>query len=67
MFVGPVRIQPTVFGRLTGVLMSALVALLVVLHAIGQPLYERLGPLTEIALGVPTNSPGLRMSPRFKR
>jgi cardiolipin synthase len=52
IFIGPVRIQPTVFGRLTGVIMSALVALLIVLHAIGQPLHERLGPLTEIALGV---------------
>lgn len=51
VFFGPVRIHPTLFGRLTGVVMSALVALLVLLHAIGQPLHERLGPLTEIALG----------------
>jgi cardiolipin synthase len=52
VFVGPVRIQPTLFGRLTGVVMSALVALLVLLRLLSGSLAERLGPLTEIALGV---------------
>jgi cardiolipin synthase (CMP-forming) len=52
VFVGPVRIQPTVFGRLTGVVMSALVALLVLLRSVNGALAERLGPLTEVALGV---------------
>ena len=52
IFVGPVRIQPTLFGRLTGVLMSALVALLILLTVAPHPLAERLSPLTQIALGV---------------
>jgi len=52
IFVGPVRIQPTLFGRLTGVLMSALVALLMLLTVAPHPLAERLSPLTQIALGV---------------
>ncbi len=52
LFVGPVRIQPTLFGRLTGVLMSALVALLMVLTVAPGGLTERLAPLTRIALGV---------------
>jgi cardiolipin synthase len=52
VFVGPVRIQPTLFGRLTGVVMSALVALLVLLRSVNGALAERLGPLTEMALGV---------------
>ena len=52
LFVGPVRIQPTLFGRLTGVLMSALVALLMVLTVAPGVLTERLAPLTQIALGV---------------
>jgi len=52
LFVGPVRIQPTLFGRLTGVVMSALIALLTVLHVVRGSLAERLSPLTEIALGV---------------
>lgn len=52
LFVGPVRIYPTLFGRLTGVVMTALVALLLLLHAVGGHLLERLGTLTVIALGV---------------
>ena len=52
LFAGPLRIQPTWFGRMTGVGMSLLVALLTVLHAVGGHLETRLAPLTEIALGV---------------
>lgn len=52
LFVGPVRIQPTWFGRMTGVLMSGLVGLLVLLRLRGGAAAERLVPLTEIALGV---------------
>jgi hypothetical protein len=52
LFVGPVRIQPTLFGRLTGVLMSALVALLMLLTVAPHTLTERLAPLTENALGI---------------
>jgi len=52
IFVGPVRIQPTLFGRLTGVLVSALVSLLMLLTVAPGALAERLAPLTEIALGV---------------
>jgi cardiolipin synthase len=52
LFVGPVRIQPTLFGRLTGVLMSALVALLMLLTVAPHTLAERLAPLTENALGI---------------
>jgi cardiolipin synthase (CMP-forming) len=52
VFVGPVRIQPTLFGRLTGVVMSTLVGLLMLLHALPGALADTLLPLTEIALGV---------------
>jgi hypothetical protein len=52
IFVGPVRIRPTLFGRLTGVLMSTLVSLLMLLTVAPRTLAERLAPLTEIALGV---------------
>ena len=52
LFVGPVRIQPTLFGRLTGVVMAGLVALLTLLHALSGRLAETLVPLTEVALGV---------------
>ena len=52
LFVGPVRIRPTLFGRLTGVLMSALVALLMLLTVAPPGIGERLAPLTRIALGV---------------
>lgn len=51
LFAGPLRIQPTWFGRMTGVAMSFLVALLTLLHAGGGAAAERLLPLTEIALG----------------
>jgi len=52
LFVGPLRIQPTVFGRMTGVLMSALCALVVLLHLTGGRFAETLLPLTTVALGV---------------
>jgi phosphatidylglycerophosphate synthase len=52
VFVGPVRIRPTLFGRLAGVVMSTLVALLILLHALGGRLSETLMPLTEVALAV---------------
>ncbi len=52
LFVGPVTIYPTLFGRLTGVVTTALVAILLVLHAVGGPLRERLESLTVIALAV---------------
>ena len=52
LFVGPVRIHPTVFGRLSGVLTSTLVAFLVLLHGVHGALRETLEPLTEVALGV---------------
>src|SRR5688572_23543655 len=52
LFVGPVRIRPTFFGRATGVAMSALVALLMFLRATSGHHSEVLLPLTEIALGV---------------
>jgi len=52
LFVGPVKIQPTLFGRLTGVLMSSLVGFLVLLHVRSTPVTSALIPLTQIALGV---------------
>ncbi len=52
LFVGPVKIEPTFFGRMTGLVMSALIGLTALLHIIHRPLAERLLPLTEIALGV---------------
>ena len=52
LFVGPVRIHPTVFGRMTGVAMSALVAFLVLLFVLRGEIVTTLTPLTEIALGV---------------
>jgi len=52
LFVGPVRIRPTLFGRLTGVLTSALVGFLMLLHVRSTPLSAALIPLTRIALGV---------------
>ena len=50
LFVGPVRIRPTFFGRLSGVFMVALVAFLMLLHVVHGRWAERLVPLTEIAL-----------------
>lgn len=52
VFVGPVRIRPTAFGRLSGVVMSALVAFLLLLQVIGGHAAESLAPLTRDALGV---------------
>jgi hypothetical protein len=52
VFVGPVRIRPTFFGRLTGIAMSALVGFVVLLHSLSGRWAERLIPLTDIALGV---------------
>ncbi len=52
LFVGPVRIQPTWFGRMTGVVMTTLIALFTLLVAVRGPLGEGLTQLTEIALGV---------------
>lgn len=52
VFVGPVRIQPTFFGRLTGVVMAALMALLVLLRVVQGRAADRLVPLTQVALGV---------------
>jgi cardiolipin synthase (CMP-forming) len=52
VFVGPVRIRPTTLGRFSGVLTSALVAFLIVLHLRGGAWSARLEPLTGIALGV---------------
>ena len=52
VFVGPVRVRPTFIGRLTGVLMNALVGFVVLLHALDGHWAERLTPLTQLALGV---------------
>jgi cardiolipin synthase len=52
VFVGPVRIYPTLFGRLTGVVMAALVMLLLLLQLGSRSLRDSLTPLTVIALGV---------------
>lgn len=52
IFLGPVRIHPTLFGRLTGLLMAGLVGLLTLLQLVNGPLAERLAPLTRVALGV---------------
>ena len=52
LFVGPVRIAPTSFGRLTGVVMTSLIALYTLLLAVRGELAVRLAPLTEVALGV---------------
>ena len=52
LFVGPVRIQPTWFGRLTGVVVSALIGFLILLHASPGAWSSALMPLTRIALGV---------------
>ena len=52
VFVGPVRIHPTLFGRLSGVFIASFVAFLTLLHILRGALAETLIPLTEIALGV---------------
>jgi hypothetical protein len=50
--VGPLQIRPTWFGKLTGVVTSALTGLLVLLHATRGGVSDALIPLTESALGV---------------
>jgi len=56
LFVGPVKIYPTLFGRLTGVVMTVLIAMLLTLHALGGRLgghlRDRLETLTVTALAV---------------
>jgi phosphatidylglycerophosphate synthase len=52
LFVGPVRIQPTSFGRATGVVMSVFIALFTLLVAVRGEVAEALAPLTEGALGL---------------
>jgi cardiolipin synthase len=52
LFVGPLTIRPTLFGRLSGVVMVGLVALLMLLHVLHASWVERLAPLTTLALGV---------------
>jgi len=52
LFVGPLTIRPTSFGRATGVMMSSLVALQVLVHVLPGRFAEVVSPLNEIALGV---------------
>jgi cardiolipin synthase len=52
LLVGPVKIYPTLFGRLTGIVVTALITMLVTLHALGGHLRDRLETLTVTALGV---------------
>ena len=49
--VGPVRIRPTSFGRLTGVAIASLLGLLVLLNASRGTWLHALAPLTAVALG----------------
>lgn len=51
LFVGQVRIRPTAFGRLSGVVMVSLVALLMLLQLQSGSWAGRVAPLTAIALG----------------
>jgi cardiolipin synthase len=51
LFVGPVTIHPTLFGRLSGVVMVGLVSFLLLLHAVEVPWSQQLAPLTATALG----------------
>ena len=52
LFVGPLRIRPTSFGRATGVMLSSLAALQILLQAVRGRVAEVLVPLNEVALGV---------------
>lgn len=52
LFVGPLRIHPTWFGRMTGVVMTCLIALFILLVAVRGPVGAGLTRLTELALGV---------------
>lgn len=52
LFVGPIRIQPTLFGRMTGVMSTFLIALFTLTVAIRGEVAHGLTRLTEIALGL---------------
>jgi hypothetical protein len=52
LFVGPLRVRPTWFGRMTGVVMTCLIALFTLLVAMRGPVGAGLTRLTETALGV---------------
>jgi cardiolipin synthase len=52
LFVGPVRIYPTLFGRVTGVLICTLVGWLLLLRLLPAAMSQRLGLLSELALGL---------------
>ena len=52
IFVGPLRIRPTSFGRATGVMASVLVALQILVNALPGRFAEVVAPLNDIALGV---------------
>jgi len=52
LFVGPLRIRPTWFGKLTGVVTSALTGLLILQYATRGRVSDALIPLTETAIGV---------------
>lgn len=52
LWVGPLQIRPTWFGKLTGVVTSALTGLLVLLYATRGHTADAVIPLTETALGV---------------
>ncbi len=52
LFVGPLRIQPTFFGRMTGVMSTSLIALFTLTVAVRGEVAQGLTRLTEIALGL---------------
>ncbi len=52
LFVGPIRIQPTLFGRMTGVVSTSLIALFTLTVAVRGEVAQGLTRLTEIALGL---------------
>lgn len=52
LFVGPIRIQPTGFGRMTGVMSTSLIALFTLTVAVRGEVAQGLTRLTEIALGL---------------
>lgn len=51
VLVGPLKVQPTFFGRLTGVAMTFFVGFLALLHTVDGTIGARLHTLTEVALG----------------
>lgn len=61
LFVGPLRIRPTWFGRMTGVIMTCLIALFMLLMALRGPVGAGLTRLTEIALGVMLSATALQV------